>query len=285
MKVKVYAKLNLTLNVLGANNGYHNIDSVATSVDIYDVVEVLPRADKQITVSGCNNISTEQNTAYKAADGFIRQFDTNGVDIVIDKHIPVGAGLGGSSADAAAVVYCMCGLFDVDINSGKVSELCASVGSDINFMLRGGLGRLKGKGDNVTFYKAGRTIYFALTVFPTAISTAKVYSKFDEININRVYADNSALLKVLKSGNASERVFECFNNHLQSAAIGISDYASDYLEFCNRQGISPNMTGSGSAYYVAFYNEQSARNTADLLNGNGFKTVVCKSVDCGIEEY
>ncbi|MCM1195408.1 MAG: 4-(cytidine 5'-diphospho)-2-C-methyl-D-erythritol kinase, partial [Firmicutes bacterium] len=146
MKVKSYAKLNLTLNVSGVKNGFHDIDSLVTSVDIYDVVNVDTRNDGRINVEKLKGIRNERNAAYKAADAFIRRFGSFGVDVVIDKGIPFGAGMGGSSADAAAVIYCMCKLFDIEENSDEVQNICAEVGSDVSFMLRGGFGRMRGKG-------------------------------------------------------------------------------------------------------------------------------------------
>lgn len=283
MKVKVHAKLNLTLNVLGVNGGFHVIDSLAASVNIFDVVTVNPRSDTQVTVSGLPSVADEQNTAYKAACGFIRQFNTLGADIAVEKHIPFGAGMGGSSADAAAVVYALCKLYDVDVNSRQIHALCAKLGSDVNYMLRGGLGRLRGKGDDVTFGNLGSTLYFALTTFNTSMSTAEVYAQFDKLGEDRVFVDNGALFKILQ-GRAVSGIAECFNNHLQPATAALSNYACDYLRFCGEHGLMSNMTGSGSAYYVPFINEQSAQSAAEMLNANGFQTVVCHSVLCGIEQ-
>ena len=285
MKVRVYAKLNLTLNVLGKLNNFHNIESVATSVNIFDEVTVNPRADHAVTVAGVDQVAAAQNTAYKAAYGFVRQFDTLGVDISIVKGIPFGAGMGGSSADAAAVVYCMCKLFDVDVNSAQVHSLCEQIGSDVNYMLNGGLGLLRGKGDDVSFYAMPQQLYFALTKFSTSVSTAEVYAQFDKLDstVDLVYVDTSALLSVLTRGGFNNCIAECFNNHLQVATQAISDYADKYLDFCARRGLYPNMTGSGSAYYVAFVDEQSAADAAELLTAHGFATTVCRSVLSGIE--
>lgn len=282
MKVKAYAKLNLTLNVLGALDGFHVIDSVAASVDIFDVVEVTVRNDRRVTVSGVPAVSNEQNTAYKAACAFTRQFNSFGVDIAIEKRIPFGAGMGGSSADASAVIYCMCMLFGVNVHSDEIHSLCASIGSDVNFMLRGGLAQLCGKGDDLTFGKLYAPWYFALTTFDASMSTARVYCEFDKIAQTPVYANNAALLELLGSSKLAD-VAQCFNNHLQPAVASLSDYAASYLQFCLKQGFTPNMTGSGSAYYVPFVDELSAQSASSLLNANGFKTTVCKSTDCGIE--
>lgn len=283
MKVKVYAKLNLTLNVTGRENGFHNIDSVATSVDVFDVVEVTVRNDCAVNVCGMEYVNACDNSAYKAACGFINAFNTLGVDISIDKRIPFGAGMGGSSADAAAVIYCMCSLFGVDVSSAEVHGLCASVGSDVSFMLCGGLARLRGKGDDVIYYEANIPLYFALTTFNISMSTAEVYSQFDNIGAELYASDNGKAAALLEAGQIDKAV-GLFNNHLQAAASSLSDYAADYIKFCNKHLLPFNMTGSGSAYYIAFDNEEQARNTAELLNGDGFKAVVCKSVPRGIVE-
>ena len=98
VKVKVFAKLNLTLNVGEKRGEFHPIDSVSTSVDICDVVEVVPRTDSQVNVYGVDNVEQERNTAYKAAVAFRHAFASKtlpGVDIFIKKGILFGAGLGG----------------------------------------------------------------------------------------------------------------------------------------------------------------------------------------------
>lgn len=284
MKVSVNAKLNLTLNVLGVKGGFHNIDSVVTSVDVCDVVEVTPRSDGEITVVGFDRVKDENNSAYKAACAFKTRFSTCGANITISKGIPVGAGMGGSSADAAAAIYCMGKLYGIDVYSPAVHGLCAELGSDVNFMLRGGIARLSGKGDDVEFGVLAEPLFFVLTEFGTSMSTAEVYSRFDNVDTsNLVFTDNAALIDVLKRATPSG-ISECFNNHLQIAASGLSAYAQNYLSFCKNNDLLCNMTGSGSAYYVAFNNEAQARQTVKLLNGNGFKTVLCRSVPCGIKE-
>lgn len=282
MQIKVYAKLNLTLNVLGKRNGFHDIDSIATSVDVFDVVSVLPRADNSVTVAGLPQIPAEQNVAYKAACAFMRQFNTTGADIAITKGIPVGAGLGGSSADAAAVIYALCRTYNVDVNSREIHSLCAALGSDVNYMLFGGLARLQGKGDDVEYGKLANQLFFALTVFDTSMSTAAVYSQLDKLEAEQILADNGALFEALQSGNLSG-VVPRFNNHLQAAAASLSDYAYSYLQLCDRLSLPFNMTGSGSAYYVTFDNELDAKLTVDLLDSRGFKTILCRSVPRGTE--
>ena len=282
MKVKVYAKLKLTLNVTGRRNGFHDIDSLAVSVDIYDEIQASPRSDRAVTVRGMPSVNNADNSAYKAASAFVRAFGSCGADITVNKGIPFAAGMGGSSADVAAVVYCMCKLYGVDISSRKVYDLCAALGSDVNYMLRGGLGRLRGKGDDVEFYRLARPLYFALTTFGVGISSKEAYSAFDLLPVRQPPADNGKLLNMLTNGEAN--AVKLFNNHLQGASASLSDYAREYLGFIAEHGLSANMTGSGSAYYAAFDDKTQADKTAELLSAKGYDTVVCKTVDNGIEE-
>ena len=100
MKVKVYAKLNLTLNVTGRRNGFHDIDSLAVSVDIYDEIQASPRSDRAVTVRGMPSVNDADNSACKAACAFVRAFGSCGADITVNKGIPFAAGMGGSSGSA-----------------------------------------------------------------------------------------------------------------------------------------------------------------------------------------
>ena len=280
MKVKVYAKLNLTLKVGARQGAFHPIDSVATSVDVCDVVEVVKRTDSDVHVEGVSGVAQTDNTAYKAAHAFSKAFSSPGVDVFVKKGIPFGAGLGGSSADAAAVLYCMCKLFGVDVDGDEVRAICARLGSDVTFMLHGGLGRLCGKGDDVEFFALKRPIYFALTTFDTQMSTAEVYAAFDRIVQEKAYAQDRNNIQI---GNIVQS-FSLFSNDLQLATRAISDYADEYLAFAEVNGLSPVMTGSGSAYFIAFSTFVEAQNAANLLNYHGFCTVVCQTVPNGIKE-
>lgn len=277
MKVKVYAKLNLTLNVFPPVGGFHPIDSVVTSVNIWDVVEVKSRKDKKVKIKGF--LPTPDNIAYKTATAFMAQFDTLGVDITIKKGIPVGAGMGGSSADSAGVIYCMCKLFGVDIESQQVANLCATLGSDISFMLRGGIARMQGKGDDVTFGQCPFNLYFALTRFSQSMSTADVYNAFDSLPEQRK-TDSEKLFNLLCNGNLA---IELQNNNLQPACQSLSSYAQSYIQCATDLGYAPNMTGSGSAYYIWCMNQTNAQTVTKFIQQKGFNCAVVHSVPVGVE--
>ena len=292
MQVKVYAKLNLTLNVGERQGEFHSIDSVATSVDVFDLVEVTERTDDQVTVKGVDGVEQNCNTAYKAARAFVDAFSTSGVDVSIVKGIPFGGGLGGSSADAAAVLYCMSKLKKIDMgwkktqkmrkNPTHLHKICAALGSDVTFMLHGGLGRMCGKGDDVELFEMKRPLYFALTTFAQQMSSREVYAAFDRLDGHSDKTDNDALLALLQQG-ANEQALPYLSNDLQQAAAAISSYAESYLSFTKSHNLHAVMTGSGSAYYVAFATRSEAQQAVDLLSSHGFATVLCQSVSCGIQ--
>ena len=277
MKVKVYAKLNLTLNVYPKVGNFHPIDSVVTSVSLWDVVEVKPRKDKKVKVKGF--MPTSDNIAYKTAMVFVAQFDTLGVDITIKKGIPVGAGMGGSSADSAGVIYCMCKLFDVDVQSEQVATLCASLGSDISFMLNGGLARMQGKGDDVTFGNCPLDLHFALTTFTQSMSTADVYHAFDSLP-EQPKTNTQQLFNLLCDGNWDAQLQ---NNNLQPACQSLSSYAQSYIQCARDLGYTPNMTGSGSAYYIWCNSQEEAEQVTSALKQKGFNCSVVQSVPVGVE--
>lgn len=278
MKISICAKLNLTLNVFGKQGKFHPIDSIATTVDICDVITVTKRCDSLVTVTGVQCVEQTQNTAYKVATAFCKQFGTNGVDIAIDKGIPFGGGLGGSSADGSGVLYCMCALFGIPLTDSKVADICSQVGSDLTFLLHGGLGRLTGKGDDVTYGKLAIPLYFAVTTFDKQISTADAYNGYDSNPVNGK-ADNDAIWAQLTDGKLLPQML--FNN-LQLAVSTADDYARNYLAFCAKHNLPTTMTGSGSAYFIPFDNKISAQVACKLLQDNGFATSLCHSTDSSV---
>ncbi len=281
MKVKVYAKLNISLNVVGKCDKFHMLDSIVSSIDIFDTVEVRARKDRIITVSGMN-IPQEDNIAYKTANSFKKLFATSGVDIIIEKGIPFGAGLGGSSADAAGVVWCMCKLFKVS-DPVKIKHLCSEMGSDVFFMLNGGLARMQEKGEKLSFAKQ-LPLFFALTNFDYLSNTANVFKEYDKLDTFGNIADVDLIWEQICEGRLAFDSLK-LGNALQCACKNMSNYADRYIDFCNLQGYFPIMTGSGSSYFLPFNDFAKAQEICDALNKAGFNTILCKSTESGIEEF
>ena len=136
--IKAYAKINLTLNVLRRlENGYHELEMIMQSVGLHDTVEV-EKNDLGIVRVFSNSSKVPlgpNNTAYRAAEGIIEKYELkNGVDIHIQKRIPVAAGLAGGSANAAAVIKAMRELFLPSVPIEKFHKFASAIGKDLSLI-------------------------------------------------------------------------------------------------------------------------------------------------------
>lgn len=199
-KLKAYAKINLTLQVIGLReDGYHEIDSIMQSVSLFDQITVCKQtAGITINTSDLRIPSDERNTAYKAARVFLDKTGIEqGVKIEIEKNIPISAGLAGGSADAAATLVGLNQMFKTGLTSSDLINLAALVGSDVPFCITGGTARCRGRGEIVEkedIPEIGKLI-FILVKPEVSISTKWAYQNFDRVFIaeGRVAGTHQAL--------------------------------------------------------------------------------------------
>lgn len=228
-----FAKVNLCLDITGVDDkGWHFLDTIIAEIPIYDKVVLFPRADKEITIRYENGISFKDDVAVKMAKKIVSKYDTSGVDIIITKNIPLSAGIGGSSADAAGVARGMSVLFQLgDIDN----EVLRSVGSDVPALFRGGINRVSGLGEIVKPVELPSNLYVSLILCDKEhISTKEVYKLYDTVGGKggRV----STFLKNLKPFNA-----------LEKAAKTISSVVDESRKMLTSAGYkNVTMTGSGS---------------------------------------
>ncbi|MCD8205151.1 MAG: 4-(cytidine 5'-diphospho)-2-C-methyl-D-erythritol kinase [Clostridia bacterium] len=256
-RTKAYAKVNLTLDILGKTDAYHMIDSLVTTVDLFDVVRVKKRRDDDVTMR-MRGLSTElmppeENNAYRAAKLYMDRFGTPGVDIFIDKNIPLGAGLGGSSADAAAVLSLLALLYE-DGNREELKEMADACGSDTGYLLEGGYAEMTGRGDEVSFFDTDLRLDILLCVPRSEISTRECYAASDKVNV-RVRHTTKNAVEALKHGNV-EALGQSLSNGLFPAAASMSeDIIRAYEELLKFSPLGVNMTGSGSCVYALCEND------------------------------
>lgn len=255
VRIKSYAKLNLTLNITGVKDGYHMLDSVVTSVDLYDSIIIKKRKDKlvSVTMHGCGSesIEFEDNNAVKAAELFVRNYGTNGADITVYKNIPMGLGLGGSSADSAGVLNGLAALYKVNDFAG-LKILADKTGSDTRYMLSGGYARLFGRGDEVKPVESKLKLNFLLLAPKQTVSTAQCFKAFD---VSGNFGGNSDCAEnALVNG---DKLSLSLNNALLSAACSLSgDIQTAFDELSSFDPLAVNMTGSGSGVYALFENAE-----------------------------
>ena len=278
VRVKSYAKINLTLDILGVKDGYHLIDSVVASIDLCDIITAKKRKDNLVSVTmhgeGSEAIPHEDNNAAKAAEEFIKRFDTCGADITVWKNIPMGAGLGGSSADVAGVLNAMAKLYGVD-DFAAVKSIADSLGSDCGYMLKGGWARISGRGEVVKRLDSRLKLDIGLLVPKSGVSTAECYRACDRLPRG-----------AFTSGQAEEAVLECdlgklcksLSNGLCAAAVSLNgDVGESIKELESFAPLGVNMTGSGSGVYAVFENDQFLRYAQSRYRGK-YRFIPTKTV-------
>lgn len=276
IKVRVNAKINLTLDVVGDfGSGYHDLDMVMTSVGIFDVVEC--QKSEQIKVVMDGKICDEGNTAYKVAKICKEKYNTGAVSINIQKGIPFGGGLGGSSADASATLYCMQKLFDM--NDEDIFEIAKTVGSDVNFMLKGGLMRARGKGDdlqNLPF----KEYCLLIAKGKKSASTKEVFATFDKVGQNS--SNTQKFVQALMDG---KNELDFVANGLQKPCTMICPEIESVVKKLQKYSNTVCMSGSGSCVFAVLKNMGDANALEEKLKRKFAFVKACTSLPYGIKEF
>ena len=183
--VKAPAKINLSLDILGKRaDGYHFLRTVMHAIDLCDTIHIsMTGSDIQILCDREDVPCDERNIAYKAAAAFFDQTQATqtGIRIQIDKTIPSQAGLGGGSADGAAVLVALNELYQTGLDTSKLQKIGALVGADIPFCITGGCALAEGIGEILSPIHAQLDCCFVVCKPEIGVSTAAAYNKFDEI--------------------------------------------------------------------------------------------------------
>ena len=222
------AKINLTLEVTGRlENGFHEIKSIMSAINLYDYLtfEIEPSKNRtnEIFLSGNNPQIpyNEKNLVYKAVALFCETAKiTNKIfKVYIEKHIPVEAGLAGGSTNAAGTFYALNKFFDEPLNENEINELCAKLGSDLNFCLKGGCCLCEGKGEKITPLKPVNLPICLIKPKTFGISAKEAYSKFAQMPDKPKPVNTQKLQKLIQQDLFDEKLLV---NHLEMAVI--NDY-------------------------------------------------------------
>ncbi len=257
VKVKSYAKINLTLEITGIENGYHTLDSLVASVDIYDLLVLKKRKGRLSSVTmkgmGSESIPPEKNNALKAAEAFSEAFQTDGVEITVYKNIPIGAGLGGSSADVVGVLNGMAKLYGVT-DREKLKEIADRLGSDTGYMLNGGFARMRGRGEQVEKLPLHNRLHLLLLCPSTSVSAGECYRTYDTQPKTLEYrgCPTRDVIDFLKKGDVNEGGKYLMNDLFRAANALNADVGRAYEELNGFSPLGVNMTGSGSGVYALF---------------------------------
>jgi 4-diphosphocytidyl-2-C-methyl-D-erythritol kinase len=263
--LKAPAKVNLHLEIRARrSDGYHEILSIMQSVPLFDTVHIRSLKEKEALRVLCDPpVPGERNIAAAAVDSYRRSCGiSSGVEVRIEKRIPVGAGLGGGSSDAAAVLAGLNRMFSEPLDRRRLQELASGLGSDVPFFLGGAAAMVSGRGEAVEPLKP-RGDYALLLAYPgISISTSEAYRWFDleEPPAGTVsIAPQDLKYRFERQPPESWRFFNSFQRAVESRHPGIARIVSKASE----SGASlASLSGSGAAVFGVFSNVGEARSAA-----------------------
>ncbi len=286
--LKAYAKINLVLDITGKlENGYHSINTVFQSVSMCDMISV------SLNNTGCINISCDtkeiptdkKNIAYKAAEKFFEYVKCSefGADIRIWKGIPSQAGLGGGSADAAAVLKALNMLTMASLTDEQLCEIGAEIGADVPFCVIGGTIYAEGIGEELEVLPSLSNVckkFICIAKGQDGVSTVEAYKNYD--NCEDIVHPNTEVVVSSIRGKQCEKLYSQLSNVFEQV-IDIADVETIKKIMLQCEAEKSVMTGSGSAVFGVFNSMREAEACAEQLKSKGFLADVCKFKGCGVE--
>lgn len=275
--LKAYAKINLALAIQNKrSDGYHNLSTIMQTVSIYDRVTL--RKSSRITCITDDNFipNGEKNIAFKAAKVFFdfTKIDA-GVDIFINKKIPSGAGMGGGSADAAAVLLGLNKIYGTNVEENIILKLAAKIGADVPFLIAGGTALAEGIGGVITNIKPLPKCSILIVKPDISISTMDAYNAYDKI-LNKSITSVNCLIPYIEQGDLDGFCCGLFNDFEKVITVSTIKNIKDQMMV--RGALTSCMTGSGSAVFGIYRDFKTADRARAEFEKEGFLSFVCEPV-------
>jgi 4-diphosphocytidyl-2-C-methyl-D-erythritol kinase len=270
LRLNAYAKINLTLDVLGKrDDGYHDVETVLHTLELHDTV-IIREADHGITVL-CDHYAVPtdvQNLVFRTAQ-LVRE--TYGVDrdiqIEIHKRIPPASGLGGGSSNAAVTLLGLAQMWKLRLDNRQLLAVASQIGSDVPFFLVGGAALATGRGERVQYLHTLPTTWVVLACPNIEISTAWAYRELDLGGIRR-RPDTEALIAALRSENVAgvaANLGNVFEPLVSSRYPRVADAKARLLA---AGAVGASLTGTGPVVFGLFERESDARRAAEEMSAD-----------------
>ena len=291
IRLRTYSKVNLFLRVVGRRpDGYHEIESIFHGVSLADEIEVTPGpgsdVDVEMTVAnGPRNDAParEDNLAYLASQALVdRGVVASGVRIEITKHIPIGAGLGGGSGNAAGVLVALNELWKGGLGADALSEVGATVGSDVPYCLAGGTMLASGRGEHLSSLPSPAEMHFVLGMSNEPLFTTDIYARWDELGKDSKVG-SAPMTLALGAGDAAE-VAGLLHNDLEPAAFSLRPELEELKKVISSAGaLGAGMTGSGPTLFGIARDEDHAKDIAAKIGDRFDDVAVVRSAHRCVE--
>ncbi|MGA2624552.1 MAG: 4-(cytidine 5'-diphospho)-2-C-methyl-D-erythritol kinase [Bacteroidota bacterium] len=273
MGLKAYAKINLGLRILRKrDDGYHDIETVFHRIDLFDEVTFHPSQDVSFSSSDAGLPTDDRNLCVRAAESLRRRCNVDdGVRIHLKKNIPVGAGLGGGSSDAAATLLGLVQFWKLKISDAELLSIALQLGSDVPYFLKSGTACATGRGDVLEYFSLDVPSWIVLVYPNVQVSTAWAYAEHDRpnekggrgdrvagpISLKQIVCDNIARPRMFSTLLRNDLEPVVFRAHESLAGLkqALFDAGADFAQ----------MSGSGSSVYGFFSDEHLVTTAAEKL--------------------
>ena len=280
--VRAYAKINLTLDVIGKRSDrYHELATVMQTVDLYDTICLSATEDNQVQmVCTIPELSNNDNLAARAVHLVRQRFDSRqGVLIELHKCIPMAAGLGGGSSDAAAVLLALQRWWELQLSPTDLLEMASSLGSDVPFFLTGGLALCEGRGERVSVLSSSwpRTMRWLLLLKPAiSVSTAAVFRNLPASD----YTDGAhsrAVCTALHAGQALdlEDLHNCFE---RSVLETYPEVARSKKALLMAGASTVKLSGTGPTLFAPFSDLAEAQEVQKQMQTQGYEVYLSRAI-------
>lgn len=271
VRIRTHAKVNLFLRVLGLRpDGFHEVETILQAVDLHDELDIAPRAtpgvhvEMQLAPGLVGELpSAEDNLITRAAARLIERGDPGaGVDVRVVKGIPIGAGLGGGSGNAAGALVVLSELWDPEMERTTLHEIAAGLGSDVAYCIDGGTALGTARGDTLTQLAGPEEMWFVLGGSHRPLATEAVYDKWDELDGEREGPRGASMTLALGARDIEE-IASLLHNDLEPAAFELVPELAEKKHFLVDAGaLGACMTGSGPTMFGVASDEDHARSIA-----------------------
>lgn len=276
MIIKSHAKINIVLNVKGRHSErFHEVDMVSLPLELHDSLQMskINDCNSYVTFANIAIGGDDNNLATKALMLFKKKYNiSTNYRILINKTIPISAGLGGGSSNAAATLLGISFLSKTQASKEELAELGFELGSDVPFFVYGKPARVMGGGEIVKPINI-KNNYYCLIVKPkSGLSTTAIYKKSDEFNLPTY--DIEAVIKALEEGN-DELLANSIGNALEYPAISELPEIETIKNRLKNEGLKiVLMSGSGSSVFALSTNKKHIKNVFKKLIKENYKNTI-----------
>jgi 4-diphosphocytidyl-2-C-methyl-D-erythritol kinase len=266
IELRAYAKINLTLDVLGLrDDGYHEIDSIVQTIGLYDSLTLERAPEMRLAVDGFEAPTDERNLVWQACVLLKERYGlAGGVSASITKRIPAQAGLGGGSSDAAAALIGTAQLYGIAPDQSELVDMAARLGSDVPFFLTGGTARMRGRGEIIEPLPDAPKLDLVIVWPGFGVSTAQAYRRLDQRTDPSACATDKALVAV-RTGDA-EGLAASVSNDFEAVVLAERPELVEVKSEMQQLGAKSSLLcGSGSAISGIMSSATQAAEAAEAL--------------------